>query len=154
STQEAEIGNQTTIDIQLALDSKQLSEVVVTALGIESERKSLGTSIAELKADKFADTRQTNIVNSLTAKIAGVRVASSNGMVGSSTAIFIRGMTSFTQSNQPLFVVDGIPIDNSGGGNALQTGVSNSNRAIDLNPDDIESMSVLKGPAAAVLYGS
>jgi TonB-linked SusC/RagA family outer membrane protein len=154
TTKEVDIGNQTNIDIQLDLDTKQLSEVVVTALGIESERRSLGTAISELKADKFVDTRQTNIVNSLTAKIAGVRVQSSNGMVGSSSSIFIRGMTSFTASNQPLFVVDGIPIDNSGGGNALQTGVSNSNRAIDLNPDDIESMSVLKGPAAAVLYGS
>jgi TonB-linked SusC/RagA family outer membrane protein len=154
ATQEIEIGTRSAVDVMLETDTKQLSEVVVTALGIESERRSLGTSISELKADKFVDTRQTNVVNSLTAKIAGVRVQSSNGMVGSSSSIFIRGMTSFTQSNQPLFVVDGIPIDNSGGGNALQSGVSNSNRAIDLNPDDIESMSVLKGPAAAVLYGS
>lgn len=153
-TQEVAIGQRSVVDIVLGSDSKQLSEVVVTALGIESEKRSLGTSIAQVNADKIADTRQTNFVNSLTAKVAGVRIQSSNGMVGSSSNIFIRGMTSFTGSNQPLFVVDGIPIDNSGGGNALQSGVSNSNRAIDINPDDIESMSVLKGPAAAALYGS
>jgi TonB-dependent SusC/RagA subfamily outer membrane receptor len=93
-------------------------------------------------------------VNALAAKVAGVRVASSNGMVGSSTAIFIRGFTTFTGSNQPLFVVDGVPIDNGGGSNALQNGVSNSNRAIDINQEDIENLSVLKGPAAAALYGS
>ena len=153
-TQEVSVGDRSVVDVSMGPDVTQLSEVVVTAFGIESEKRALGTSIAQLNADKFADTRQTNIVNSLTAKVAGVRISSTNGMVGSSSSIFIRGMTSFTQSNQPLFVVDGIPIDNTGGGNALQTGVSNSNRAIDLNPDDIESMSILKGPAAAVLYGS
>jgi TonB-linked SusC/RagA family outer membrane protein len=153
-TQEVSIGERSVVDIGMGLDSKQLSEVVVTALGIESEKRSLGTSVTTLKSESIADSRQTNVVNSLTAKMAGVRISSSGGNVGASSSIFIRGMTSFTQSNQPLFVVDGIPIDNSGGGNALQTGVSNSNRAIDLNPDDIESMTVLKGPAAAVLYGS
>jgi len=153
-TQEVLIGERSTMDVRLSIDSKQLSEVVVTAFGIESEKRSLGTSITTLKGDAIADSRQTNVVNSLAGKMAGVRISSSGGNVGASSSIFIRGMTSFTQSNQPLFVVDGIPIDNSGGGNALQTGVSNSNRAIDLNPDDIESMTVLKGPAAAVLYGS
>ena len=153
-TTEIEIGDRTVVDVTLASDVTQLSEVVVTALGLEAQKKSLGTSISTLKSDAFADTRQTNIVNSLAAKMAGVRISSSGGSVGASSSIFIRGFTSFTQSNQPLFVVDGIPIDNSGGGNALQTGVANSNRAIDLNPDDIETMTVLKGPAAAVLYGS
>ncbi len=154
ATQEVLILDKTAINVQLASDVTQLSEVVVTAMGIESEKRALGTSVATLKSDAFADTRQTNIVNSLAGKMAGVRIASSGGNVGASSSIFIRGFTSFTQSNQPLFVVDGIPIDNSGGGNALQTGVANSNRAIDLNPDDIENMTVLKGPAAAVLYGS
>jgi TonB-linked SusC/RagA family outer membrane protein len=154
STSEVEIGDRSIVDVALDADITQLSEVVVTALGIETQKRSLGTSVAQINSDKIADTRQTNVVNSLTAKVAGVRIQSSSGMVGASSSIFIRGMTSFTQSNQPLFVVDGIPMDNTGGNIALQTGVSNSNRAIDLNPDDIESMSILKGPAAAVLYGS
>jgi TonB-linked SusC/RagA family outer membrane protein len=154
SGEEIEIGDRSVVNVALGLDITQLSEVVVTALGMESEKRSLGTSVATLKSDAIADARQTNVINSLAAKMAGVRISSSGGSVGASSSIFIRGFTSFTQSNQPLFVVDGIPIDNSGGGNALQTGVSNSNRAIDLNPDDIESMTVLKGPAAAVLYGS
>jgi TonB-linked SusC/RagA family outer membrane protein len=153
-TEDINIGERTVIDLQLVPDITQLSEVVVTALGMESEKRALGTSVATLKSEAIADARQTNVVNSLAAKMAGVRISSSGGSVGASSSIFIRGFTSFTQSNQPLFVVDGIPIDNSGGGNALQTGVSNSNRAIDLNPDDIETMTVLKGPAAAVLYGS
>lgn len=113
--------------------------------------------------------RNTNVVNSLSGKIPGVRVAGSNGMTGSSSSIFIRGFTTFTQSTQPLFVVDGVPIDNGGGqagtGDAFkyatgplsvsnsQTGVSNSNRAVDINQDDIETITVLKGPAAAALYG-
>ncbi|MBC8110924.1 MAG: SusC/RagA family TonB-linked outer membrane protein [Verrucomicrobia bacterium] len=154
AAQEVSVGNRSTIDIILQPDTKSLNEVVITALGIQSQKRSLGTSITEVKAEQIEGVRQTNVVNALTGKVAGVRIQASNGMVGSSSSIFIRGFTSFTQSNQPLFVVDGIPIDNGGGGNALQSGVSNSNRAIDLNPDDIESMSVLKGPAAAILYGS
>ena len=153
-TQEVVIGDRSVIDVQLTLDVTQLSEVVVTALGVEREQRSLGYSIATIDNKQLTMARATNLSNALTGKIAGVRIQGSNGMVGSSTNIFIRGFTTFTGSNQPLFVVDGIPIDNGGGGNALQSGVSNSNRGIDLNQDDIESMSVLKGPAAAVLYGS
>ncbi|MBS1949435.1 MAG: SusC/RagA family TonB-linked outer membrane protein [Cytophagales bacterium] len=154
ANQEQEIGARTVIDVSLAPDATQLSEVVVTALGLQSEKRSLGTSVAVVKAEDIENTRQTNFLNAFTGKVAGVRVQSSNGMVGSSTSMFIRGFTSFNSSNQPLFVVDGIPIDNSGGTNSLQTGVSNSNRGIDINPDDIESQTILKGPAAAVLYGS
>lgn len=151
---ERPIGSESQINIGLSTDSKQLSEVVVTALGIEQQKKALGYSISEVKADELTQARQTNVVNSLAGKVAGVRVQSSNGMVGSSSNIFIRGLTTFNGSNQPLFVVDGIPIDNGGGTNTLQGGVSNSNRAIDINQDDIETVSILKGPAAAVLYGS
>lgn len=153
-TQEVQIGDRSVVDVSLALDVTQLSEVVVTALGVERETKTLGFSVKEVKNDELTVARTTNVANALSGKIAGVRVAGSNGMTGSSSAIFIRGFTTFTGSNQPLFVVDGIPIDNSGGINAAQTGVSMSNRAIDLNQDDIETMTVLKGPAAAVLYGS
>lgn len=153
-SQEIAIGDRSVVDISLALDVTQLSEVVVTALGIERESKTLGFSVKEVKAEELTVGRTTNVVNALSGKVAGVRVAGSNGMTGSSSAIFIRGFTTFTGSNQPLFVVDGIPINNGGGGNALQTGVSNSNRAIDINQDDIASLTVLKGPAAAALYGS
>ncbi len=154
TTEEIAVGNRYIIDVAMRSDIKSLSEVVVTALGIESQKRALGTSVTELAASKIENTRQTNVVNAFSGKVAGVRVQGSNGMVGASSAIFIRGFTTFTGSNQPLFVVDGIPIDNGGGANNLQSGVSNSNRAIDLNPDDIETMTVLKGPAAAVLYGS
>lgn len=151
---EIAIGDRAVVDVSLALDVTQLSEVVVTALGVERESKTLGFSVEKVSNEELTVGRTTNVVNALAGKVAGVRVAGSNGMTGSSSAIFIRGFTTFTGSNQPLFVVDGIPIDNSGGGMALQTGVSNSNRAIDINQDDIESLSILKGPAAAVLYGS
>ncbi|WP_245318693.1 SusC/RagA family TonB-linked outer membrane protein [Hymenobacter elongatus] len=151
---ERPIGTENQINIGLANDSKQLSEVVVTAFGREQEKKAIGFSVAEVKSQELIQARSTNVVNSLSGKVAGVRVQGSSGMVGASSNIFIRGMTTFTGSNQPLFVVDGIPIDNGGGGNALQRGVANSNRAIDINQDDIETVSILKGPAAAVLYGS
>ncbi|MBL7853395.1 MAG: SusC/RagA family TonB-linked outer membrane protein [Cyclobacteriaceae bacterium] len=153
-TIEESIGSRTVVDVVMSSDVTQLTEVVVTALGVERERKTLGFSVKDIDNEELTVARTTNVVNALSGKIAGVRVAGSNGMTGSSSAIFIRGFTTFTGSNQPLFVIDGIPIDNGGGGNALQTGVSNSNRAIDLNQDDIETMTVLKGPAAAVLYGS
>ncbi|RZJ95509.1 MAG: SusC/RagA family TonB-linked outer membrane protein [Hymenobacter sp.] len=153
-SQERTIGSSASYEIGLATDVKQLSEVVVTSFGRQQEKNAIGFSVSEVKSQELTQARSTNIVNSLTAKVAGVRIQAANGMVGASSNIFIRGFTTFTSSNQPLFVVDGIPIDNGGGGNALQNGVSNSNRAIDINQDDVESVSVLKGPAAAVLYGS
>ncbi len=153
-TMEVAIGAENNLSIVLKGEEKVMSEVVVTALGIEKSRKNLGYAASTIKNDDLTMGRTTNIANALVGKVAGVRVAGSNGMVGSGTAIFIRGFNTISGSNQPLFVIDGIPIDNSGGGNALQTGVSNSNRAIDINQDDIESLTVLKGPAAAVLYGS
>ncbi len=147
-------GNATSLNVILEVDSKLLNEVVVTAGGVLRDKKSLGYATSTITNEQLTVGRTTNPVNALAAKVAGVRIASSNGMVGSSTAIFIRGFTTFTGSNQPLFVVDGVPIDNGGGSNALQNGVSNSNRAIDINQEDIENMSILKGPAAAALYGS
>jgi TonB-linked SusC/RagA family outer membrane protein len=160
--QEINIGNQSVINVQLQPDSRQLTEVVVTALGVQKEAKGLGFSQATINNTELTVARTTNVVNALSGKIAGVRVSGSNGATGASSNIQIRGLTTFTGSNQPLFVVDGIPIDNGGGvgGSGLlntsnsQTGVSNSNRGIDLNQDDIETMTVLKGPAASALYGS
>lgn len=154
SAKEVEVGAQTTINVGLTTDTQQLSEVVVTALGIQKEKKGLGFSEKTLNNTELTVARTTNVANSLSGKISGVRVAGNNGMTGSSSAIFIRGFTTFTGSNQPLFVLDGIPIDNGGGSQASQSGVANSNRGIDINQDDIETMTVLKGPAAAALYGS
>ncbi|RAU83636.1 SusC/RagA family TonB-linked outer membrane protein [Pontibacter arcticus] len=151
---ERSIGNASTINVAMSLDNKQLQEVVVTALGIQREKKDLGYSVGTVNAEELIVGRPTNVVNALSGKVAGVKISSASGMVGSSSGIFIRGNTTFTGNNQPLFVVDGVPIDNGGGDNALQNGVSNSNRAIDLNQDDIESINILKGPAAAALYGS
>jgi len=151
---ERPVGNAGTINVTLAPDATQLGEVVVTALGIQRDKKDLGYSVGTVKSEDLTIGRPTNVVNALSGKVAGVRISSASGMVGSSSGVFIRGNTTFTGSNQPLFVVDGVPIDNGGGTNELQTGVSNSNRAIDLNQDDIESVNILKGPAAAALYGS
>jgi len=142
----------TTLNVALDISSSSLSEVVVTALGISKEKKSLGYSVQELKSKDIATAKETNIVNSLAGKIAGVQTTSSQGDMGSSR-IIIRGETSISGYNQPLFVVDGIPVDNS---QNLGSGGSRdfANTISDINSEDIESISVLKGPNAAALYGS
>ena len=150
---EAAIGSGNTVNAKLVSEEKSLSEVVVTALGIKRDKKTLGYGLTQLSNTELTKAHTTNVTNALTAKVPGVRVSGSGGSFTGSS-IIIRGFTTFTGSNQPLFVVDGIPIDNSGGGSPLQAGPSVSNRAIDINQEDIESMSVLKGPSAAVLYGS
>lgn len=153
AVQEVEIrGN--VINVALETDSKSLSEVVVTALGQKREAKSLGYAATTVKNSDLTAGRSTNVVNALAGKVAGVKILSSGGATGSSSNINIRQATTFTGSNQPLWVVDGIPIDNGGGSQSVNTGSTNSNRGIDLNQDDIESVTILKGPAAAVLYGS
>ncbi len=152
-TLEANIGTQSTINVTMKLEDKTMSEVVVTALGIRRDKKSLGYSISQLNTEQVSQAHVTNISNALEGKIPGVRISGSGGSF-SGSSIIIRGFNTFTGSNQPLFVIDGLPIDNGGGGNALQTGPTNSNRAIDINQEDIESMTVLKGPSAAALYGS
>jgi TonB-linked SusC/RagA family outer membrane protein len=164
-TKEVKIDGRSTIDIGLEEDVVGLEEVVVTALGISREKKSLGYAVQDLKGDELAKAKETNIVNSLSGKISGVQVTNSSGAVGASSRIIIRGATSLTGENQPLFVVDGIPISNADfaagdgmGGNGATTtknnGVNRGNGASDINPDDVESISVLKGPSASALYGS
>jgi TonB-dependent SusC/RagA subfamily outer membrane receptor len=134
-----------------------LDEVVVTALGVSREKKALGYAVQELGGDAFTEARADNIVRSLTGKITGVKVTSGTSM-GSSSKVLLRGASSITGSNQPLFVVDGVPMDNSDYASAnVQRdagGYDYGNAIQDLNPDDIESVSVLKGPAAAALYGA
>jgi TonB-linked SusC/RagA family outer membrane protein len=150
-SQEIAVGARTTIDLSMS-GVTELQEVVVTAVGIETNRASLGYSVQNVKADDIRSSQETNLVNALNGKVAGVTVVSSSGSPGASSNIRIRGNTSISGSNSPLFVIDGIPIDNSeyGGGT---DGVSRSNRAIDINPNDIASLTVLKGAAATVLYG-
>lgn len=151
-TQEIALEGRSTIDVSMAADYLELDEVVVTAVGLETNRRSLGYSIQNVDADDIVSARETNIVNALNSKVAGVTVVSSSGSPGSSANIRIRGSVSVNGSNSPLFVVDGVPIDNSESGNGT-AGVDQSNRAIDVNPNDIESVSVLKGAAATALYG-
>ncbi|WPO78878.1 SusC/RagA family TonB-linked outer membrane protein [Flavobacterium sp. KACC 22761] len=140
--------------VVIALEQEQnaLSEVVVTALGITKEKKSLGYTTQSLKGKELVNTKETNFLNSLTGKLAGVRITNSQGDMGSSR-IIIRGETSIAGNNQPLFVVDGVPVDNS----QLNFGGATRdfrNAIADLNPQDIETLTVLKGPNAAALYGS
>lgn len=146
------IDGRTNIDVVLETDELLLDEVVVTAVGIETNRRELGYSIQNVDAEDIVNARETNLVNALNGKVAGVTVVSSAGSPGASANIRVRGSTSINGSNSPLFVVDGVPIDNSESGNGV-AGVDQSNRAIDINPNDIESLTVLKGPAATVLYG-
>lgn len=150
--QEIAVGNQTSFDISLEEDASILSEVIVTALGITREKKALGYSVQEVSGKQMTQARTTNFVNALSGKIAGVQVTGSNGAPGASSRILIRGASSIGSNNQPLFVVDGIPIDNGNYGSG--TGVDYGNGAASINPDDIENVSVLKGPSAAALYGS
>ncbi|WPP50014.1 SusC/RagA family TonB-linked outer membrane protein [Catalinimonas niigatensis] len=156
-TQEVSISGRSTINVNLALDARQLGEVVVTALGVEREAKALGYAVQEVQGEELTQARETNLVNSLAGKVAGVQVSNSASGVGGSARVTIRGESSLNiNKNQPLFVVDGVPISNevvgsSGRGN-LEVDYGNS--AAEINPNDIESMTVLKGPSATALYGS
>ncbi|MBB5285305.1 TonB-linked SusC/RagA family outer membrane protein [Rhabdobacter roseus] len=145
-TQEIAIGSQTQFDIKLVADMRQLSEIVVTAFGIEREKKALGYTVQEIKGSALTESRSTNVANGLSGKIAGVRIQS-NGGPGSGSTIQIRGSSSISGNNQPLIVIDGVPMQQSGN-RTMGGGIS------EVNPDDIKEMSVLKGPNAAALYGS
>ncbi|MES2775055.1 MAG: SusC/RagA family TonB-linked outer membrane protein [Bacteroidota bacterium] len=144
-------------EIQLTIDNKQLGEVVVTALGIKKDKRKLGYALQEVKGDELTTARETNVVNQLAGKVAGVTVVGSNSGIGGSARVTIRGERSVDlNKNQPLYVIDGVPVSNAitgaSGRNNLE--VDFGNGAGFINPDDIESISVLKGPAASALYGS
>ncbi|WP_020528028.1 SusC/RagA family TonB-linked outer membrane protein [Flexithrix dorotheae] len=153
-TGEVEIGSFSVLNHVMKEDVTSLSEVVVTALGIEREKEALGFSVTELEGKGFTQARETNVANGLAGKVAGVNVSNiASGPAGSSRVI-IRGNTSLTQNNQPLYIVDGVPIDNSNLGAAGQWGGRDQGDGIgSINPDDIETMTVLKGNTAAALYG-
>lgn len=155
STTSVIIGTQSTLNIVLKASESQLSEVVVTALGVKREKRSLTYSTQQLTGEELTKTKENNIVNAMAGKVAGVQVTSSSGTPGASSRIVVRGTISTDGDTQALFVVDGVPIDNSEtgtiGGGAAGAGV---NRAVDIDPATIESMSILKGAAATALYGS
>jgi len=155
--QEIPVDGKPVINVTMTPSSIGVEEVVVTALGISRESKSLGYSVGKVEGEDLTNVAQENMINSLAGKMAGVEV-SSTGSAGSSVSIVIRGATSLAGDNQPLFVIDGIPVNNKLSGNTSQIGDRNvvdyGNAISDLNTDDIESISVLKGPSAAALYGS
>ena len=151
------------VSVMLSEDSRSLGDVVVTAMGIKKERKALGYSVTDMKADELMKNKNTNVINSLAGKVPGVNITQSSGAAGAGANIVIRGANSTAEgrSNQPLFVVDGIIYDNSTSvvGNSGTDGMTRnattfSNRVMDINPEDIADISVLKGAAAAALYGS
>ena len=156
-TQESDIKGRNVIDVVMEPNLLNLNEVVVTALGITREKKSLGYSVQEVAGDNISKTKESNFVNSLSGKISGVQITQSNTMGGSAN-VLIRGYKSLMNNNQALFVIDGVPIDNSITNSTNQVdglgGYDYGNAASDINTDDIESMSVLKGAAATALYGS
>ncbi|MBO3273053.1 MULTISPECIES: SusC/RagA family TonB-linked outer membrane protein [Hymenobacter] len=151
---ERAFGEENQINVALAPDTKQLNEVVVTAFGIERETKALTYTVQEVQGEQITKVAQPNVTNALQGKVAGVIVRQSSGMPGSSSLITIRGSRFLTGNNQPLYVVDGLPIESQAdfGGGVGDTDYSS--RALDINPSDIESISVLKGGAAAALYGN
>lgn len=155
SSQSVEVGNSRVINITLAEDTEVLSEVVVTAMGIKRDRKALGYEVGEVKSDAFTKAKEVNVANSLAGRVAGLVVQGTAGGASGSTRVQLRGATEITGNNQPLYVIDGVPMDNSSFGEAGTNGGYDLGNGISMiNPDDIESMSVLKGPAAAALYGS
>ncbi|MEM6830568.1 MAG: SusC/RagA family TonB-linked outer membrane protein, partial [Bacteroidota bacterium] len=155
-TQEVEVGTRTVIDVTMG-GVTELQEVVVTALGIEREKKELGYSVTTVDGDALTKARSSNVLQSLSGRVAGVRVNSSSGTAGGSVNIQIRGANSISGAGSPLFVVDGTPISNSSFNGTrseiIGGGADVGNRASDLNPDDIESLTVLKGASAVALYG-
>ena len=163
---ERTIGAANTIDVQLRRMAQSLDAVVVTALGQTTAQRALGTAQQTVQGPDLANTQRESFINALQGRVAGVNVVSSSGVPGASSSITIRGISSISSSNQPLMIVDGLPIDNKtlntsalpsdrpGSSTAFNNrGVDFTNRAADINPEDIESITVLKGPEAAALYG-
>ncbi len=164
ATEEVDVGSRSVIDIIMTEDAEQLQEVVVTAFGLERDRDKLGYSSQNVNSDAMMKTSEPNLVNALNGKVAGVQITNAGGAPGASTNILIRGASSISGNNQPLFVIDGIPVDNTtdssdpdgnvNGADFNDYGkVVGTNRVSDLNPADIETLTVLKGGAATALYG-
>ena len=153
--EEIPVNGKTVIDLTMKEDTEVLEEVVVTALGIKREKKMLGYAVQELKSDALNKTGDPSVTSALQGKVAGLSMNTSATGLGGSTKITIRGNSSLTDNNQPLWIVDGVPFsDNSTSDASYFGGVDRGGASLDINPDDIESISVLKGPNAAALYGS
>ncbi len=152
-TKEVPINGRTTINVEMQPEVEEMEEVVVTALGISRERKSLGYSVQDVQSDELSDVPQDNVLNSLKGKVSGVDITRASGAIGASTRITVRGNSSFS-NNQPLFVVDGTPISNYSNGASQWGGADYGNAMMDISPQDIESISILKGASATALYGS
>ena len=155
-TVEETIGGRTTIDVVMEPDVLGIEEVIVTSLGITREKKALGYSVQDVSGEEVMKARESNIVNSLQGKVAGVQISMGDGGVSSGARIILRGLSSLSvgDNNQPLFVVDGVPISNSYSNIGAYGGLDYGNAAMDLNSSDIETISILKGANAAALYGS
>ncbi|WP_037316789.1 SusC/RagA family TonB-linked outer membrane protein [Salegentibacter sp. Hel_I_6] len=156
SSAERQVGSSNILDVTMEVDASSLDEVVVTALGIERSEKSLGYGVSTVKSEELNEVRETNVLNALQGKSSGVQISNQSGNVGGSTRITIRGISSLNGDVQPLWVVDGVPISNANiaSGSRITGGFDFGNRAQDINPDDIESVTILKGASAAALYGS
>ncbi len=163
-TQEFNLGTTEEFIVTLAEDEEGLDEVVVTALGIKQERKALAYSVTEVAGPVIAETQRENFIDALAGRVAGVEINTTSGLPGSSTSIVIRGISSLSGNNQPLFVVDGLPISNqtmstgmlasAGTARSFENrGIDFTNRAADINPEDIATITILKGPEASALYG-
>ena len=153
--QNVSVGNKTTINVSLGADARQLSEVVVTAVGIQREKRSLAYAVSSVSSDQLQQKSEPDALRALNGKVPGVNIISGGGAPGQGTRITIRGNNSFTGNNQPLFVVDGIPFDNSvNATDGFSSNTVTSNRGYDIDPNNIETMTILKGAAASALYGS
>jgi TonB-linked SusC/RagA family outer membrane protein len=155
TTQEVEIAGRSIVDVSLAQDTKQLEEVVVTAIGIAREKKALGYAVTTVGNELISNRPEADVSRVLQGKVAGVNITSTSGISGSGTNIIIRGYSSATGSNQPLFIVDGVPFNSNTNSqnNFNQGGSTTSSRFLDIDPNNIENVSVLKGLSATVLYG-
>lgn len=154
-TQEQVIGTSATINITMKEDAQSLDEVVVTAMGIERAEKTLGYAVSSVKSEDFEEARETDVLQALQGKLSGVQITGGGGGVGTSTKITVRGLTRIFGDNNPLWVIDGVPIsDSNSSDGGISGGANYGNRAQDINPDDIETLTVLKGASAAALYGS
>lgn len=155
ASQEIAVGNRTELDLVLEEESSNLSEIVVTALGISKEKEKLGYSVTTVNSEAITAARETNVANSLAGRVAGLVVKGTNSGPGGTSKITLRGLPSISGTGSPLYVINGVPMDNTQRGSAGQWGGSDNGDGIgNLSPDDIETMTVLKGQAASALYGS
>jgi len=155
STQEVKIGGRSNIPISLSSSTGELSTVVVTALGITKQERKLGYAVTSVGGDQMTKARETNVALSLSGQVAGLDVHGTNGGPGGTARILLRGMPSINSGGSPLFVINGVPMDNSNRGGAGEWGGADMGDGIgNINPDDIATMTILKGQAASALYGA